>query len=344
MKWKSVKREEAAMSDFSKNRLLALYKILIKNTDEQHPISMQDILTYMETEGYSCSEDSVLRYIKQLRNELGIDVISSRGRNACYFIGNRLLEKEELKLIIDSINASNFIEKSIATKMIDKLKSTMSIYDSEELDRSVLGVNIAKAENKKILYNVNIIQEALEKGVQISFDYMGWDKHKKLVKKSERRYNMNPWALIWANDRYYLYGYDVKKTGDVFTERNYRVDKLDNIQLSDIPRDGKSQYRSFNANTYVSRRMGMFSGKEQAITVRIPEFLVGAFIDQFGNQITISEESEDVLLVTFHAVPSVILLGWITGLKSVEVVEPPNVREDIIKLLQDNMNLYKKKN
>lgn len=332
------------MSDFSKNRVLALYKILIKNTDEQHPISMQDILTYMDSEGYSCSEDSVLRYIKQLRNELGVDVISSRGRNARYFIGNRLLEKEELKLIIDSVNASNFIEKSIATKMIDKLKSTMSTYDSEELDRSVLGINIAKAENKKILYNVNIIQEALAKGVQISFDYMGWDKHKKLVKKSERRYNMNPWALIWANDRYYLYGYDVKKTGDVFTERNYRVDKLDNIQLSDIPRDGKTQYRSFNANTYVSRRMGMFSGKEQAITVRIPEYLIGAFIDQFGKRITISEESEDVLLVTFHAVPSVILLGWLTGLKGVEVVEPQNVREDIIKLLQDNMNLYEKKN
>ena len=332
------------MSDFSKNRVLALYKILIKNTDEQHPISMQDILTYMDSEGYSCSEDSILRYIKQLRNELGVDVISNRGRNARYFIGNRLLEKEELKLIIDSINASNFIEKSIATKMIDKLKCTMSTYDSEELDRSVLGINIAKAENKKILYNVNIIQEALSKGVKISFDYMSWDKHKKLIKKSERRYNMNPWALIWANDRYYLYGYDVKKTGDVFTERNYRVDKLDNIQLSDIPRDGKTQYRSFNANTYVSRRMGMFSGKEQAITVRIPEYLIGAFIDQFGKRIAISEESEDVLLVTFHAVPSVILLGWLAGLKVAEVVEPPSVREDIINLLQQNMDLYNKKN
>ena len=43
---------------------------------------MQDILLYMESEGYSCSEDSILRYIKQLRNELGVDVISSRGRNA----------------------------------------------------------------------------------------------------------------------------------------------------------------------------------------------------------------------------------------------------------------------
>lgn len=334
----------AGMSDFSKNRVLALYKILIKNTDEQHPISMQDILDYMASEGYSCSEDSVLRYIKQLRNELGVDVISGRGRNARYFIGNRLLEKEELKLIIDSVNASNFIEKSIATKMIDKLKSTMSKYDSEELDRSVLGINNAKAENKKILYNVNIIQEALAKGVQISFDYMGWDKHKKLVKKYERRYNMNPWALIWANDRYYLYGYDVKKTGDVFAERNYRVDKLDNIQLSDVPRDGKTQYQSFNANTYVSRRMGMFSGKEQAITVRIPEYLIGAFIDQFGKRITISEESEDMLQVTFYAVPSVILLGWLAGLKVAEVVGPLDVREDIINLLQQNMNLYNEKN
>lgn len=334
----------AGMSDFSKNRVLALYKILIKNTDEQHPISMQDILDYMASEGYSCSEDSVLRYIKQLRNELGVDVISGRGRNARYFIGNRLLEKEELKLIIDSVNASNFIEKSIATKMIDKLKSTMSKYDSEELDRSVLGINNAKAENKKILYNVNIIQEALAKGVQISFDYMGWDKHKKLVKKYERRYNMNPWALIWANDRYYLYGYDVKKTGDVFVERNYRVDKLDNIQLSDVPRDGKTQYQSFNANTYVSRRMGMFSGKEQAITVRIPGYLIGAFIDQFGKRITISEESEDMLQVTFYAVPSVILLGWLAGLRTAEVVGPLDVREDIINLLQQNINLYNEKN
>ena len=124
------------MNDFSKNRVLALYKILTTYTDEQHQISMQDILLYMESEGYSCSEDSILRYIKQLRNELGVDVISSRGRNARYFIGTRLLEKEEMKLIIDSVNASNFIEKSIATQMIDKLKSTMSTYDAEDLDRT----------------------------------------------------------------------------------------------------------------------------------------------------------------------------------------------------------------
>ena len=190
------------MSDYSKNSVLTLYKILLKYTDEEHPISMQDILTYMETEGYPCSEDSILRYIKQLRTVLDVDIISGRGRNAKYFIGARLLEKEELKLIVDSINASNFIEETIAAKMVGKLKNTMSIYDAEELDRNVLGVSIAKAENRKILYNVNKLQEAMSADVQISFNNLAWNKNKKLEKKYDRKNTLNPWALIWANDSF----------------------------------------------------------------------------------------------------------------------------------------------
>jgi predicted DNA-binding transcriptional regulator YafY len=251
---------------------------------------------------------------------------------------------EELKLIIDSINASNFIEKNIANKMVEKLKSIISIFDSKKLERSVLGINIAKAENKKILYNVNIIQEALAKGVQISFDYMKWDKHKKLVIKSRKRYSMNPWTLIWANDRYYLYGYDVKKSDDILAERHYRVDKLANIQLSDNPREGKNQFKYFNANTYVSRRMGMFSGNESEITVKIPENLVGVFIDQFGKRIDILEKKNNILEVTFCAVPSDILLGWLLGLKNVEVIKPNDIREKITELLQQNLKKYTKKN
>lgn len=330
------------MTDFSKNRVLALYGILTRYTDEQHQISMQEILGYMEADGYSCSEDSILRYIKQLRNELGVDIIYGRGRNAKYFVGNRLLEKEELKLIIDSINASNFIEKSIANKMIEKLKGTMSIHDSMDLERSVLGINTAKSENKKILYNVNVIQEALKRGVQISFDYMRWDRNKKLVKSSNKRYTMNPWALIWANDRYYLYGYDIKETDGILKERNYRVDKLKNIQLTGISRAGEKQFLSFSADTFVSRHMGMFWGEEQMITIRLPEKLVGAFIDQFGKKITIIDEGNDMLMVKFQAAVSPILLGWLVGLRGVEVLTPPSVREKMVELISENMNYYKK--
>lgn len=332
------------MTDFSKNRVLAFYKILIRYTDEQHQISMQDILLHMESEGYSCSEDSIRRYIKQLRNELGVDIISSRGRNAKYFIGVRLLEKEEMKLIVDSINASNFIEKTIADKMIEKLKNTMSIYDAEEMERNVLGVSIAKAENKKILYNVNKLQEAMAADVQISFNNLAWNKNKKLEKKYTRKNTLNPWALIWANDRYYLYGYDLKEKDGKFGARHYRVDKLTDIELLETRRNGKSQFRRFDANTYVARRIGMFSGEETKITVRIPEGKIGPFIDQFGKKIAVSEETDGKLLISFHAVPSDLLFGWFIGLGEVEVLAPQSAVDEMLSLIERNRKFYLEKN
>ena len=88
----------------------------------------------------------------------------------------------------------------------------------------------------------------------------------------------------------------------------------------------------------------MFSGKEQVITVRIPDTLVGPLIDQFGKRITISEDTEGMLLVTFHAVASVILLGWLLGLEYVEVLSPLSVRNAMIDLIKQNMEIYSKKN
>ena len=323
----------------NKNRVLALYNILLKYTDEEHPLSMKELREYMESSGHSCSEDSISRYIKQLRKELGVDIIAGFGRNAKYFIGSRLFEKEELKLMIDSINASNFIQKDIAEKMINKLKSTSSIHDEQELTRNVLGVNIAKTENKKILYNVNKIQEALNKGVQIEFENLQWNKNKKLVKKNVRKNRINPWALIWANDRYYLYGYDIT---DELKERHYRVDKLSNVELLEIPRKGENKFKSFDASTYVSRRMGMFSGDEVYITVKVPEKLVGVFIDQFGSKIVVEKEKEDSkVIVSFTAVDSNILLGWLIGLEGVEIISPKRTKEKMIELIEANMKYYK---
>lgn len=328
------------MPDYSKNRVLALYKYLLENTDENHRVTMQEIINHMKNEGYTYSRDTAKRNIKQLREELGIDIISTRGKYADYYIGARLLELEEIKLIIDSVNASNFIEKDIAKKMADKLKSIISKYDAEELQRNVLGVNVAKTENKKILYNVNTIQEALRKNVQISFYYKNWNAEKELVRKSQRKYTLNPWALIWANDRYYLFGYDIKEE---LSERHYRVDKLEEIELLETSRSGEKKFRGFDATTYVSRRVGMFSGDESYITVKVDENLVGAFIDQFGTEIVVSRLHENgKIQISFYAVDSDNLLGWLIGLGGVEIVSPKKSRENLQKLIEKNNALYQK--
>ena len=326
------------MDNSNRNRVLGLYNILTKYSDEKHQLTMKQILDYMEQEGLGCSADSIARYMNQLRNEFGVDIISSMGRNASYFIGERMLQKAELKLLIDAINASNFVERKTAKRICDKLKDTVSIHEQCELDRNVMGLSNTKTENTTILYNVDSIQDAFNKKQQIEFDYLAWSKDKKLVDK-DKSYVLNPWALIWANGRYYLYGYNDEN--GVLVERHYRVDKMRNVETNGISRSGSEQFKKFDPNAYVSKRIGMFSGQEEKIVVKIDDSLVGAFIDQFGKGIDIKDSEENnKLIVTFEVVVTELLLGWFIGLGNVEVLKPDLVREKMINLIKLNMKRY----
>ncbi|MFI3176062.1 MAG: WYL domain-containing protein [Eubacteriales bacterium] len=194
--------------------------------------------------------------MKQLRDELGIDLVMGRGRQAKYYLVDRNITIEEVTLLMDAVNASNFIEQGVAKQLNYKLKQLRSCYEAKELDRNILGVTVAKAENKKILKLVNTIQDALRQEVQIRFRYLRWNKEKQLVQAQDKYYTMNPWGLIWANERYYLYGYDVEERNGKLQERCYRVDKLQEIVLMDTKRMGEELFAQFQVGTYESRRIG----------------------------------------------------------------------------------------
>lgn len=325
-----------------KNRILALYKYLIEESDEKHPVSTEDILLYFEEHDCKvCCKDTIYRYIKQLKDNelLNVDIVSTKGRNAKYYVKNRLLEKDELRLIVDAVNASNFIEESVSKEMLSKLKSIVSKYDAEELNRNILGISNTKAENKKILENVNMIHRALSSNKQIKFDYYRWNSNGKLEKTNKEDRIFNPWALIWANDRYYLYGYDASKE---LKERCYRVDKISNIRIVEKRRQGEEKFRWFDANKFVSQHLGMYIGEEKYIAIEIPNSLIGAVIDQFGKkEVTINQISKDKVHITFKAANSPLLLGWLVGLEDVKIVKPDDVRQDYIKLLEKNLNCNK---
>ena len=323
-------------SNNKKNNVLALLKILMEQTDEEHNLSMSEILRKMEESGHKCSQQTIHSYIDEINRELGIEVIYSRGRYAGYSISDndRIIGKTEMKILVDLINATNFITPQKSKELIESLKSIISIYEQDELDRTVFGVNIAKANNESILRSIDTIQDAIRQDKQISFEYLQWNENKRLVKSGDDLRVFSPWAFILANDRYYLYGY--KNYNGKIEERCYRVDKLKNIRIIDaMRRDGRKEFKSFDASTYVSRRKEMFSGEEKKITVRIKKHLVGAFIDQFGTDIEIEKENEEYLIVNFIAVPSNIFLGWIIGMGDVEILSPESIKEDIRKLIKN---------
>lgn len=325
--------------------IIALYRVLYEYTDEEHPYTMRDIQDRLEEMHHPCSEDTILRYMNIMR-EWNIDVEAKMGRNASYYLSSRVLRKEELKLIVDAVNASNFIEPEIADEMTQKLKNLLSENQRGYLDRNVLGMVNNKTENRKILENVDVIQEACDMKAQISFTYMKWDRNLKLVPKSVKPEVVNPWNLIWADDRYYLYA--LKEKNGRLEERHYRVDKMKNVAIiENKSREGMSKVRNINPNTYVSRRMGMFTGEEKKIRIAAGEEMVGPIVDQFGRDIRVMENAEasgadDSLLIEFEAVPSIILLGWLAGLGGVEVLAPSEVRAGMIAMLDKSLSRYRR--
>ena len=89
-------------------RILLLLKFLLEQTDETHHVSVADVLRFWEAHGIHGNRKNVYSDI-QLLMDSGVDVICIRNMQNRYFIGSRLLELPELKLLVDAVESSHLI-------------------------------------------------------------------------------------------------------------------------------------------------------------------------------------------------------------------------------------------
>ena len=116
-------------------RLLLLQKYLLEHTDEQHSMSASDVLTLWEHNGIQASRKSVADI--ELPQDNGMDIVCIRSTQNRYFVGNRLFELPELKLLVDAVESSHFITEKKSSILIKKLGHLASIRQAEQLNRRI---------------------------------------------------------------------------------------------------------------------------------------------------------------------------------------------------------------
>ena len=94
-----------AKSANQKRKLPILAKLLLERSDEEHPISRQEMQEELARWDLSAERKSIYDDMEQLK-ELGLDVQSRRGRNGGWYIGAREFELAELKLLVDAVQSS----------------------------------------------------------------------------------------------------------------------------------------------------------------------------------------------------------------------------------------------
>ena len=292
----------------NRSRILRLIRLFSQETDDDHSLTLKDINQRLEAEGLSpVTRQTLYEDIEQLR-EYGLEIQSVReGRATYYFLGDREFELPELKLLVDSVQASRFITERKSRQLIRKLESLASRHQARELHRQVLISGRVKSMNESIYYNVDKLYAAINQNSQIQFQYFQWDVNKQMVLRHDGAwYTVSPWALMLDSENYYLVGFEGDKI------KHYRVDKMLRIRPTGEPRAGGEFYHEEDYGK--SGVFGMFGGQMTPVTLEAENWMAGILIDRFGTDLPMARVDEDHFEVRVNVAVSLQFFGWLVSL------------------------------
>ena len=326
-----------AKSANQKNKLLFLYKLLLERTDEDNPLTTAQIIDILEENDIGAERKSIYNDMETLRL-MGLDVQSRKGRGAGWFVGDRDFQLPELKLLMDAVQSSRFITQRKSDALIRKLEGLASKPQARQLQRQVYVSGRIKNMNESIYYNVDRLHGAIAARKVITFKYFDYNmKKEKVYRKGGSRYRVTPFGLIWDSENYYLAAFDHNK-GQL---RHYRVDKMWEIALSALPRQGEREFEAFNPADYTSKHFGMYRGEEVNVKLRGRANMVNVVLDRFGQELILIPDGEEHFTVTIPVVVSPQFFGWLFGLDGgLEIVHPRSVVEGYREHLQRQMEKY----
>lgn len=308
-----------AKSANQKTKLLRLYQILLHQTDEDHPITVAQIIEELAKYDIKAERKSIYDDLESLR-QCGLDVQSRKGRSPGWFVGERSFELPELKLLMDAVQSSRFITQRKSDVLIRKLEDLASLHQSRQLKRQVYVSGRIKTMNESIYYNVDKLHTAVASQKAITFKYFDYDiARKKVFRKDGQRYMASPYGLIWNNENYYLVAFDHNSR----ELRHYRVDKMTDIVVTNLDREGKDQYPDFQLAAYGEKHFGMYRGRELTVTLRGKRSMAGVVWDRFGQDVILVPDGEEHFTVTLPVVMSPQFFGWLFGLEGGLVLTAP---------------------
>lgn len=193
------------MASENNKKLIILYvlNVLKQYSDENHPLTHQDIITKIDSlYGMRVERKSVANNLESL-SDLGFDIVKVHQKGC--FLGQREFEPSEIQFLVDAVFSSKVISGKHSIDLSKKLYSFLSIYQRKKFNYIYKAENVSKSNNKQLFYNIEMISEAIENKKKISFTYNEYDINQNLVpRQSGKTYLVNPYFMVNSQGRYYL--------------------------------------------------------------------------------------------------------------------------------------------
>jgi len=310
--------------------LVRILQIFKKYSDYNHPLKQEDIADHLEVDyGIILERKAISRNISLLK-EAGYEIESTKAGS---YLEEREFEDSELRMLIDGVLSSKYITAKHSKDLIEKLCGMSNQYFRSHV-KNIYSVNDwSKTDNQSLFYNIELIDDAIERMVQIRFDYNKYSTDKKLHKSSTTR--VTPYQLILHNQRYYLMSYNEHFKNLTY----YRVDHITNMTIvEDKPATPITSLKGFesgiNYKTLASSLPYMYTDMVENIEFVASRSITDQIVDWFGTDIKISELDENNISVSLKASPNA-MEHWATQyINYVEIKKPLSLRERIKETLE----------
>ena len=342
-----------------KNLIMDILEILKKYTDADHRLSQKEICDILKNEycmevdrrsvkrnlanlielGYDMEYSESVRMIKNKKGEYEESYILSD------FYLNREFDDSELRLLIDGLLFSKHIPYSQCKDLIEKIKGLSNIYFNSRI-KYITTFPEDKTDNKQLFLNIDMIDEAIDRRRKILFKYLeyGTDKNMHIKKRSdgtEREYIITPYQMAAKEGKYYLIcNYDKYDTIS-----NYRIDRITDIKLLDIPAKPFEGLRGSDGNPldlhkYMTEHIYMYSSENAHIKFKINKPMISDVIDMFGKKVHFSDETENSVIVTAYANEKAMERFAKSYAPDVIILEPKSLADRVKSELEKTLKIY----
>ena len=317
--------------------LLRVLQILWEESDIDHPLHQGRIVELLESKyGIVVERKAIGRNLSLLR-DAGFE-IENTGNG--FYLNSRLFEDSELQLLIDGVLASQHISVSHSKELIEKICLLSNRYFPRHVGNIHSVEEWNKTDNKTLFYHIELVDEAIETGKMVEYEYNKFGVDRELHKSSFQR--ISPYQLILHNQRYYLMGYS-----DYWDHMVYhRMDRITNMRVSErtaVPiRKVKGFEGGINYRDISTAMPYMYAEPPVRVTFRTTEGLMDQIVDWFGKDIAVSKKKDGAIEVGIHAAPTAMLYWALQYADCVEILKPESLRERVAGVLKKANEIYQR--
>ena len=322
-----------AEQNVKKIKLLRLMEILRAETDEQNPMLASELRKRLADKGVIVDRRVLTRDIDIL-NEFGYEImVTMIGHEKAYYVIDRSFSVPELKILIDAVQAATFITDKKTPELVEKIAALGGAHRAEILQENIVCFNTRKHSNESIYYNVDCLENAIQNNKKVIFLYYDLDEHgEKVYRRDGHHYVVEPIALVFNDDNYYLTCYSAKHDGTA----NYRVDRMTSVESIDEEISKKAQELRCEMGCYTEQVFKMYGGELENVTLELDDKLIGIIYDKFGEDTKIVRTGETAVAASVKVQISPTFFGWLFQFGSqMKVLSPAEVVNEYNKRLKE---------